>query len=198
MSVEKLAAVSSPALSAGAGEERTIPALLRPLIEVRNGFYAFESCLFVRPWEDTAGSAEWWNASDWRAAYGHILDGMWCFAEDVFGFQFAVSDDGFYSFDPEIAELQHIATSATQWADRIMADYDQLTGYPLGYAWQAVNGPIKAGHRLAPAVPFVLGGEYSVAALQEKPELELARFRSHVYAKIRDLPDGAQVSIDLI
>lgn len=198
MSIEKLVAVSSPALSTGAGEGRLIPPLLRPLIHARNGFYAFESCLFVRPWGCTVGSAEWWNASDWRNLYSEVLAGMWCFAEDIFGFQFAVNEEGFYSFDPETAELRQIATSAMMWAERILVDYDELTGYSMGHAWQLLNGPIGVGRRLAPAIPFVVGGEYSIAALRDKPDLELAQFRAHVYAQIKDLPDGTQLRINLM
>ena len=198
MSFEQLTAVSSPALSTGAGGGRLVPPLLRPLIGARNGFYAFESCLFVRPWGGAAGSAEWWNAADWRDPYGEILDGLCCFAEDVYGFQFAVDEEAFYSFDPETGELQEMANSATAWAERILADYDELTGYSMGHAWQVSNGPIGAGRRLAPAIPFVVGGEYSVAALRDKPDLELARFRAHVYEQIRDLPDGAQLRINLM
>jgi hypothetical protein len=198
MSIEELVAVSSPALSTGPGEGRLIPSLLRPLINVRNGFYAFESCLFVRSWGGAVRSAEWWNASDWRNPYGEALAGMWFFAEDVFGFQFAVNDAGFYSFNPETAELRQLATSAMMWAEQILVDYDELTGYSIGHAWQVLNGPIRAGRRLAPAIPFVVGGEYSAAGLRDKPDLELAQFRAYVYAQIKDLPDGAQLRINLM
>lgn len=56
---------------------------------------------------------------------------------------------------------------------------------------------IAQGSRLAPAVPFVLGGSYDVGALRAKSDVELARFRASVFAQIRDLPDGAQIRITL-
>lgn len=37
--------------------------------------------------------------------------------------------------------------------------------------------------------------EYSVEALRAKPVFELAEFRAMVYSRIKDLPDGAKISI---
>ncbi|MFJ3661912.1 hypothetical protein ACIPPM_15770 [Streptomyces sp. NPDC090119] len=199
MTHKNLIEISSSAIAPDRADVSEIPDPLRSLIGSRNGFYAFESALFVRPWGGGAGSAEWWNAPEgWRAPYGELVDGFTFFAEDVFGFQFAAGEKGFYSFDPETAELQFMATTVNEWADQILQDHEELTGSGLAHAWQSSNGPLRSGYRLAAAIPFCLGGEFALDALKPKRELELARFRADIYAQIRDLPDGAQVRINLI
>ncbi|MGW1129995.1 hypothetical protein [Streptomyces griseoluteus] len=199
MTQRKLIEISSPAIGPEMAYVSEIPGLLRSLIGSRNGFYAFESALFVRPWGGGVGSAEWWNAPDgWRVPYGELVDGFTFFAEDVFGFQFAVAETGFYSFDPETAELQSMAATADEWANQILEDHEELTGSGLAHVWQSMNGPLRSGYRLAAATPFCLGGEFTLDALKPKEGLELAHFRADVYAQIRDLPDGAQVRINLI
>ncbi|MEU6464726.1 hypothetical protein [Streptomyces sp. NPDC046976] len=199
MAVEELIEISSPALAPRMVDYDKVPSRLHPLLDVKNGFYAFESALFVRPWGGGVGSAEWWNAEDgWRTAYGESANGLTFFAEDVFGFQFAVDDERFYMFDPETAELDPVAASSGEWADCILEEFDELTGYSVAHLWQSLNGPLRCGFRLTPAVPFFLGGEFKAEALKEKRDLDVARMRAHVYTQTKDLPDGSQVKITLI
>ena len=74
---------------------------LQTLLEARNGFYAFEAALHVLPSDSSDRNgrgqsvcAEFWNAaSTWKRAFDGMADGLWFFAEDVFGVQFAVHDD---------------------------------------------------------------------------------------------------------
>ncbi|MEU1124866.1 hypothetical protein ABZ371_15170 [Streptomyces sp. NPDC005899] len=126
------------------------------------------------------------------------MNGLTFFAEDVFGFQFAVDDKGFHSFDPETGELEAMAETLDEWVESILSEYEELTGYGLAHAWQSRNGRLRNGYRLAPAVPFMLGGMYEVDALREKPDQELAAFRAHIYTQVRDTPDGEQVHINLM
>ncbi|MFV2110627.1 hypothetical protein, partial [Micromonospora sp. LOL_015] len=169
---------------------------LLPLYRAKNGFFAFESALLIRPWGGGPGSVEWWNDElGWRSAYAALSRHAICFAKDAFGFQFTLDGSGFFSFDPETAELEYLGKNVEDWAAAILDNADTLTGFPLAHQWQIVNGELPPGCRLASAVPFVLGGEYSVEALRAKPDIELASFRAHVYTQIKDLPDGASVNI---
>jgi hypothetical protein len=171
---------------------------LWPLYEAKNGFYAFESALFVRPSGGGSGSVEWWNGQiDWRNVYADLPENATFFAEDVFGFQFINAGEGFFSFDPETAELSHLGNSVEEWARSILDDYEALTGFRIAHAWQSVNGPLWVGYRLAPSVPFMLGGEYKAESLRAKPDLELASFRAKVYTQTKDLPDGSSVRLIL-
>jgi hypothetical protein len=61
--------------------------------------------------------------------------------------------------------------------------------------WQTRNGPIKPGHRLAPAVPFILGGKFEAREMRSKNSVELMRFRAGIYRRLKDLPDGTRIRI---
>lgn len=64
--------------------------LLR-LLKLKNGFYAFESALHVFPFSDIDVYEQQdllrWNSPDlWKSLYGADAEGLFCFAEDVFGY----------------------------------------------------------------------------------------------------------------
>ena len=73
----------------------------------------------------------------------------------------------------------------------------RITWQSMPMPWQVANGPILQGQRLAPAVPFVLGGSFEVGELRAKSDLELARFRADIFSQIKDLPDGATIKLKL-
>jgi hypothetical protein len=174
-----------------------VPEPLRPLISLRNGFYAFGPALFVRPWSaDARGNCLAWNAKDlWRHEFKGAGDDLLFFAEDVLGFQFGLHPRGVYSWNPETTERELVASSVEGWAAQVLADTDFLTGAPLADAWTEANGPIPVGSRLAPVVPFYLGGEYDVEQINAIPDVELMRFRGDLYQQTKDLPDGAQIEL---
>jgi hypothetical protein len=63
------------------------------------------------------------------------------------------------------------------------------------HQWQARNGAIDDGLRLAPAVPFFLGGKFGAAEMRAKESIALMRFRADVHRQVKDLPDGARIRI---
>jgi len=167
LGIEKLISISSPAIGDSL-EEYTCSSdwcgLMRSLFDMlraRNGFYAFESALLVRPIGkvESPRAIELWNTrSVWLDTYELELPQLHFFAEDVFGGQFAVSDDSIVSFDPETGETEKISDTFEGWAHEIMSDYDYFTGYSLASDWQKENGALPIGHRLIPRQLFVLGG----------------------------------------
>src|SRR5690349_3954919 len=102
--------MSAGAVGFAAGQ---LPPLLAPLFERKNGFYAFESALLVRPFGVPVGGVldiVSWNAwHDWTGIYGDRLNGVVLFAEDLFGGQFGVTRDGVVSFNPESGEVEPLA-----------------------------------------------------------------------------------------
>jgi hypothetical protein len=107
-----------------------------------NGFFAFESALYVlpaAPAPEGARTVQLRNDPDlWRAAYGSMTDGLFFFAEDAFGGQFALRDGGVVTFDPETGNIGEMASNLEGWADQLLRDYEMLTGFPLAHAWQSV------------------------------------------------------------
>src|ERR1700683_3555570 len=63
------------------------------LLSIRNGFYAFESALLIRPLyseSDPLGLVQWNRADLWKSEYKSKLGDVVCFAEDIFGVQFCI------------------------------------------------------------------------------------------------------------
>lgn len=183
-----------PALSGTWGQELT------GLHSSRNGFYAFESALLVRPLDYGAsplGVLQWNEAALWRSEYKADLRGTVFFAEDIFGTQFCIKDDVINSFDPETGDLTVIAQNLEDWSRWIFEDAKTRTGWPLAHLWKQREGPLKRGTRLLPKVPFVLGGQFEVENLYALDDVEGMRFRASIANQLKDCPDGSKVVLDI-
>ena len=169
---------------------------LGEMLAGKNGFYAYESALLVRPLNDThapLGLSEWNVPGLWKGSYAERLLDTLFFAEDVFGNQFCVRAGEVCAFNPETGLFETTWTSLGAWAADVLGRPNLRTGYPLARAWQLEHGALVPGVRLLPKVPFVCGGKYEVANLYALEDVEGMRFRASVANQIRDLPDGAQI-----
>lgn len=203
--IRKLISIAGEPISKGEGippaDWKGLKSELFDLLSKRNGFYAFESALLVRPFAEGGlpRSLEKWNASDlWRKSYDIDLPALYFFAEDVFGGQFAITEDEIVSFDPETGVIEVIGHSLEQWADALLSDYDYFTGYSLASAWQKVHGGIPFGYRLIPRQLFVLGGEFEINNLMCVEEARAMRSRGFFATELKDVPEGGQVSFELV
>lgn len=172
---------------------------LGELLSRKNGFYAFESALLVRPLTHCGaplGISEWNAPALWKYEYGGALDGFLCFAEDVFGGQFALATDAVVAIDPETGGCEVVAKTLEGWADIVLGDSSYRTGHPLAHDWQRCYGPLTVGHRLVPKVPFVIGGKFVLDNLYSTDEVEGMRFRGSIARQIRDVPDGGHVVLE--
>jgi len=174
---------------------------LAKVLSRRNGFYAYESALLVRgidtvpPPRDIAT----WNAPDtWLAQYDSFeLGPMLCFAEDVFGNQFAIASGRVMLFDPETGNSEEVSETLKDWARIVVDDCAYYTGYPVAHEWQVKNGALRPGTRLMPKIPFVCGGEFAVSNLALIEEREGMAFRASLARQIKDLPDGATINFKI-
>ncbi len=171
------------------------------LLSLRNGFYAFESALHVFPFSmlDCCNRQDLlrWNAPDlWKYAYGLDGDDLFCFAEDVFGYQFCVHEDRIGHFDPETGEVSDLCGSLEEWATLMCSDFEVHTGYRVAHDWQASRGPLKIGNRLVPIYPFVTSeGTYELSNLYEVNALAGMRSRAEFARQIKAIPDGGHIRI---
>ncbi|MDB5335767.1 MAG: hypothetical protein JWN70_1386 [Planctomycetaceae bacterium] len=171
---------------------------LGALLAKSNGFVAFESALRVRGQFPGEGGLHWWNEGNtWRSSFGGMTDGAYFFAEDIFGNQFGLRGQEVVSFDPEVGESAHIASSLDSWAEQLLMNFELLTGYPLAHAWQRAFFPLQLGSRLVPITPFVLGGEFAVDNLRVVTDVAGMRSRAALAVQIRDLPDGTPIQLDV-
>jgi hypothetical protein len=182
------------ALSVDRGQE------LMGLLGSRNGFYAFESALLVRPLDFEScplGLFQWNDPALWKLEYKVDLSGVVFFAEDIFGVQFCIKDDAVNSFDPETGELVVVARNLEDWSRWIFEDAKTRTGWPLAHLWQQREGTFKLGTRLLPKVPFVLGGQFAIENLYALNDAEGMRFRASIANQLHDCPDGSKVALNI-
>ena len=172
---------------------------LRPMLSIKNGFFAFNESLWVLPMSPSLAPYELtsWNVGDlWKSSYSDpSLMKLVCFAFNIFGDQFYLGDDGCGRMDAETGELEPMGLDLEKWASSVIAEPDYYLGTSLARAWRAKNGEIGAGKRLVPKVPFVLGGEFAVENLFAMDALAASRYRGEIATQLRDVPDGSTVKI---
>lgn len=170
------------------------------LLSKKNGFFAFEAALRVFPLETVTSSyglKDWNSENLWRKVYGNLTQGLFFFAEDIFGGQFCLKNDGVYSFDPETAECKPIAKTIDEWAGVILRDYKILTGFPLAHLWQQTYGPLAPRERLVPKKFFVMGGEFSIENLVNVDGAKGLQIRGPIARQIHSLPDGTKIELEV-
>jgi hypothetical protein len=209
MSIQKLLSLASEPLSQQPvsvsvpdfSSHRSIADELLELLRLKNGFYAFESALHVfpaAPFEKEMTLSRWNSFGLWRHEYGELADKKLFFAEDAFGNQFCLYNGCVCSFDAETGSMEPLGKTIEEWATRILADYEVLTGHPFLHDWQVKHGALSIGQRLIPKVPFVLGGEYALENVYSIAAVSGMKTRGNLARQIKDLPDGAQVEFRVI
>ncbi len=174
---------------------------LLTMLRMKNGFYAFESALQVFPaahFVQEMTLSRWNSHGLWKSEYQGLADGKLFFAQEAFGNQFCIFQDQICFFDPETGDMEFVADSITDWAEKILTDYDMQTGYPLMRDWQKANGKIPVGHRLMPKLPFVLGGEFALSNLYSLNAVSAMKSRGNLARQIKDLPDGTQIEFKIM
>lgn len=204
--IERLLSISSEALT----EKVTLAEqavgnqwglTLKSVLNRKNGFYAFEQSLHVFPSNSGVElmSLQRWNEpSTWKGTYDLDFGAVLFFAEDVFGNQFGIDQESVKRFDCESGAFEDHAPDLETWARIVLADYDFETGFSLSHEWQISNRPLRAGERLAPKTPFILGGEYTIENLYAADAVEVMRFRGDLYNQIKDTPDGTPIEIKVV
>ena len=203
--IEQLLSIGSPPL---ATKPLIFPELLRPyalgpelflMLQDKNGFYAFESALYVLPLTgDLASGLENWNAAaGWRSSYQDLADGLLFFAEDILQDQFCLSlqRSAVYRFHAETGETTEMAPSIEDWAGLLLNNYRVETGWPLANQWQKTHGSLPPGKRLLPKMPFFLGGAYDIENLWAGESAEGMTFKGDLATQTRNLQDGSQVNL---
>jgi hypothetical protein len=173
---------------------------LLQLLERKNGFYAFEAaCQFfpAGPSRDEPSLAKWNSRTLWKGHYAGLAEGIFCFAQDIFGGQFVIKEEDVGTFDPETGDFVAVASSLDAFAGLLLDDYRVLTGQPVAHEWRQLHGRISSGSRLIPKRPFVLGGDFSVSNMIEIEMVRGMKIRADLALQIKDLPDGAKITYKL-
>jgi hypothetical protein len=138
-----------------------------------------------------------WNADEtWKDTYGPLTDGLYFFAQDLFGVQFAIEDDRRVStFDPETGDRTTIGASLDDWAEWLLAEPDERGARSFAKQWQDTHGALGHDQRLLPRTFFVLGGDYADDNLMAADAVTAMRVRGPIAQQVHDRPDGAALRI---
>jgi hypothetical protein len=173
---------------------------LREILGRKNGFFCFESALRVFPYatvDESWGIEDWNDPSLWKGDYQGLAGNLFCFAEDLFGGQFFLTEDGVHTFDAETGDREAIASTLTEWAEKILIDYSVLTGHPLAHQWQKNNGVLRPRQRLMAKRPFVLGGKFEVTNLVALDGVRVMKNLGNLAHQIHTVPDGSPIQFDV-
>lgn len=200
--LQKLLSIASDPLSPFPPDDAqslTLPRQLKAILDVRNGFMAFESALVLFPSRDSMGVPcihEWNDLEGWRYHYRDVLaSDDYSFAQDLFGLQFVMTRSGVVRLNPEDGEVVPYASSIEDWAKQLLENYEEDTGWPLAHDWQIQNGVLPPSMRLLPKVPFVLGGQFEVDNLVAVECRQAMAYWSKLYNAIRNVPDGQSIGL---
>ncbi len=128
---------------------------LETVLHLRDGFRALDGALLIRPSVSvatTAGIEAWNRLSGWRKPYATSSELLF-FADDIFGYGFAMYRDAIVRFDPEHGTFEHYAFKLEAWAARVLDDKDSL-GVPELTAWrEASSSELRTTDKLQPSSP---------------------------------------------
>lgn len=89
----------------------------------------------------------WNDPRLWKHTCEGLADGLLCFAQDLFGTQFALGHDGHVvRFDPEIAERTLIGGSLEDWAQWFLAGSDVHERMPSPPAGRTNTAPSRTAN----------------------------------------------------
>lgn len=190
-----------PSIDLDFGTETGPLAELGQLISRINGFFLFNAGIQVfRAGEDGLGvDLLTWNQEDtWKDTYDGLADDLFCFAQDIFGVQFAIiGGKEVVRFDPETARDEVLGESLNDWATWLLADPDVRGAASFAYAYQQQHGALAPDARLVPRTFFVAGGGYDFDNFLAYDAVSAMRIRGPIAQQVHELPDGATVNIRL-
>jgi hypothetical protein len=164
-----------------------------------NGFFLFNAGVQVfRAGEEGLGhDLLAWNGEDtWKDTYDGLADDLFCFAQDIFGTQFAIVEGReVVRFDPETARDELLGESLEDWAAWLLADPDVNGAASFAYAYQQEKGALDPSERLVPRTFFVGGGSYDFDNFVAYDAVTAMRIRGPIAQQVHDLPDGATIRL---
>jgi len=173
--------------------------LYREMLRQRNGFFCYHRSLhfFGACRAPRYHSLLQWNDPEgWRKEYRSLAENLIFFAEDVFGYQFALRDKKIVRFDFESGVCKPMARSFRKWFQLLEKRIDEHSGWPVAVHWEEIQGQsIPFESHLSVYPPFIAGGEYDAEHLKPIDRFQHMGFSGHLAWQIKDLPDGTQIEI---
>jgi hypothetical protein len=136
-----------------------------------------------------------------RESWGWVgLEPVEVVGESDFGNLIVRDQDGrYWRLAPEDCTCQIIAADRCE-LDALTVDQDFLHDWYMAALVDAARekfGTLVEGRKYCLRIPGLLGGEYGGSNLASAPLVELVRTSGSIAQQVRDLPDGAVISLTL-
>jgi hypothetical protein len=133
-----------------------------------------------------------------KTEFNFLFDGLFSFAQDIFGNQFAFNIDNgdIIFFNIETGAKEILAKGFREWLNILLADLEYYTGMSYENEWKQ-NYSIALNERLQPKIPFVIGGDYSVDNFYVNNYPAYLLYNADISKQIFNLKDGEKVQLKI-
>jgi hypothetical protein len=174
-----------------------LPAELRHLLELTNGYVAYYGGLHVRgachapEWHSLR--AAWFGENALHALFPAIKPADIPFAEDAFGDQYVLRSGAVCRLSAESGELEPLGLDLMAFDSEVRAD-------PIGFlalapleAFRARGGALNPGQLLNVYPPFIAKESSSGVSYRAISALEQRRWLADLARQLRNVPDGTRI-----
>ena len=178
-----------------------LPKALAGVLQQTNGFIQYHGGLHVRgachapAWHALRDA--WIGDDAFHRHYPEMTADDIPFGEDSLGDQFFLREGIVWRLFAETGEIESLEMNFSQFMASVQNDpIEELALQPL-MQFQEDGGNLEPGQLLAAHPPFCTEKAEDGVTVSAVPSAERHRFLAEFAAKIRDLPDGEQVDIDV-
>ena len=110
------------------------------------------------------------------------------------------ADNKFWRLCPEDVYCEVVAESIDDY-NKLINDHEFLNDWNMTVMVNEATemlGALKEGYKYYMVIPGILNGEYSGTNIQTAPFVEIISLSGNLGKKIKDLPDGAEVKLEVI
>lgn len=173
--------------------------ILWNFLQGHNGMDLFDAALIFLPSIKTVSA--WPTIEDMQNELAALdfLQGqnLTPFAMDVFGFLYLINDEGVYHMETEDGQLELIAESFNGFLLKLIEDGDYLSGQSFLQAFEAQNGSLQPGQRLAAKKPFIFGGEFEPSNLYAQDLEKIISWYGSLHEQLKDVEDGTVIQLQM-
>jgi hypothetical protein len=178
-----------------------LPKGLADLLRQTNGFIQYHGGLHVRgickepTWHSLREA--WLGPNAFHRLYPEVRKDDIPFAEDYLGDQFFLRGGAVWRLYGETGEMEDLEMSFKEFMDSVEDDPGEHLGLHNLLRFQREGGHLQPGQLLSAYPPFCTEEAEDGQSLAAVPTEERHRFLAEFAAKIRDLPDGGKLDIEV-
>jgi len=133
-----------------------------------------------------------------QTEFNFLFDGLFSFAQDIFGNQFAFNIDNGHIvlFNIETGTKEILAKGFKEWLNILVEDLEYYTGMSYEKEWKQ-NYSIALNERLQPKIPFVIGGNYSIDNFYANSYPAYLLYNADISKQVFHLKDGEKVQLKI-